>query len=89
MPKETKTEHPTPGRPTPGRIVMYAPRPERVQDDNTPQVAIVLGPHDRETETVWLRVLSRVTPASDYNILASQTTADDPTPGCWYWPPRV
>ncbi|AVO21943.1 hypothetical protein I5G90_gp04 [Mycobacterium phage Adonis] len=72
--------------PTVGRIVHYqsygTPGGEFLPE---PRAAIVTEVHDEHMGTVALCVLN---PTGMYFNQCVEYAGDEPTPGCWNWPPR-
>lgn len=70
-------------KPTIGRVVHYYPTDH--QDGQEPFAAIVSATTGNAPGETTLRVLP---PAGDL-FVAMARHSDEPTPGCWTWPPRV
>lgn len=70
-------------KPTIGRIVHYYPLDH--QDGQEPFAAIIT----RLTGSEGIVFLYVMPPTSEPFTAIGSARSDDPTPGCWTWPPRV
>jgi len=72
-------------KPTVGRVVHYFKRHMNPGHDDNPYAAIIVDVPGGDR--VMLRVLSKISPSLDENVLAEY--AADPELGSWSWPPRA